>query len=175
MTTRLVLTLLTLFAASLPLFAASPVNYAGNWTFDPAASKGMPPMFSDVTAWTLGVTQDAKQLHVKVHVANKRPDMPPMDQSFDYALDGTETKTKSTIMSPAGAQEVPTTLKGHVGENGAIDVSIVREIEMGEQSMSLTIAEGWELGADGKTLTVHRHDDGPMGKRDWDVVFRKSE
>lgn len=161
---------LALLSAATTLPAAPPVQYSGTWTYDAAASKGLPPMYADnITGWTLNVTQDAKHVTSKVHIENKL--MPPLDQTFEYALDGSETKTESAIVTPDGPKQVPTTLKAHVGENGALSLTITREFSMNGEDIRGVIAEEWELSADGKTLTVHRHDSMPR-KTDMDVVFR---
>jgi hypothetical protein len=161
------LTLLTAMTAS----AASPVtDYSGKWSFDAAASKGLPPMFADITVWKLTVSQDARELHSAVHIENSR--VPTMEQTFVYALDGSETKTTTAIVTPDGPQQVPTKLQAHLRENGSIVLTITRDFAMGDETIHAVTSEEWELGADGKTLTIHRHDSGPR-KADMDLVFRR--
>jgi hypothetical protein len=166
---------LALFA-TLTLSAAPPVNYAGHWTYDSTASKGLPPQLAaDVTVWTLAVKQTPERLNLQVHIENKRPEMPALDQSFDYTLDGKEAATKTSILTPRGPMEVPTTLKGHVNENGTVELSITRELSMGDETRQAVLTEKWDLSADGKTLTIHRHDVRPNGNTsDSDVVFHRA-
>jgi hypothetical protein len=165
-----------LFALTTAAFAAEPRSYAGKWSFDPALSKGLPTMYADVTKWTLDVTQNAEHVKVDVHIENKRPDRPSLDQAFDYALNGSETSSTSRVMTPNGPLDVPTKLTARVKESGALDITITRELTMGEQTRHLVIKEAWELSADGKTLTVHRKDERPQGESvEFDVVFKKSE
>lgn len=156
--------------ATLSLSAATPANYAGTWTHDPAASKGMPPMFADIKAWTLTVKQDAKQLTNAVHIENDR--VGTTDHTFVYALDGSETSTETPIMTPAGALQVPTKLQARAADNGTLRVTITRDIPMGGEAVHSVTTEDWELSADGKTLTIHRHDEG-LRKGDMDLVFRR--
>jgi hypothetical protein len=164
------LSALALLAMTFPLFAAAPASYAGKWTYDAAASKDMPPMFAGVKLWTLDVTQDAKQLTTRVHIENDR--MPTFDQTFVYALDGTETKTETAIMTPDGPKQVPTTPQANVADGGALRLTIARELPMNGETIHGVVTEQWSLSADGKTLTIHRHDDGPR-KGDMDIVFRR--
>lgn len=156
--------------ATLSLSAATPANFTGTWTHDAAASKGMPPMFSDIKAWTLTVKQDAKQLTNAVHIENDR--VGTTDHTYVYALDGNETTTETPIMTPAGAQQVPTKLQARPGENGTLRITITRDFPMGGDTIHSVVTEDWELSADGKTLTIHRHDDG-IRKADMDLVFRR--
>jgi hypothetical protein len=162
--------LLALSFLALPLFAAAPPNFTGKWTYDAEASKDMPRMFANVKLWTLDVKQDAKQLTTAVRIENS--EMPTFEQTFVYALDGTETKTETAIMTPDGPKQVPTTLQANLADGGALRLTIAREFPMNGETIHGVITEQWSLSADGKTLTIHRHDDGPR-KADMDIVFRR--
>jgi hypothetical protein len=166
---------LALTPSSFGADAVKARDYAGAWLYDAAASKDMPPQFADIEQWALNVTQTADHLNVHVQIKSKRPERPSMDQTLNYALDGTETTAKTQVMTPDGPAQVPTFLTAHVAAGGNLDISIARELPMGDEGRRFTTTEKWELAADGKTLTVHRHDQRPQGgTADFDVVFRKS-
>ncbi|HKR65514.1 MAG TPA: hypothetical protein VJZ00_17425 [Thermoanaerobaculia bacterium] len=159
---------LALFA--LPLSAATLPDYSGEWVYDASSSTDMPRMFEKVTHWTLNVKQNAKQLTTSVRIENS--EMPTYEQSFTYALDGSETKTETSIMTPDGPRPVPTTLQAKVGEAGVLQLTITRELPMNGEPVRGIIHEDWTLSKDGHTLTIHRRDDGPR-KADMTIVFQR--
>lgn len=162
-----------LLAASLAFGAAAkPANYSGAWSLDMKQSKNLPPFYANVQSHKLNVTQDEKHLRVAVEVGDGGAE--PFKTSFDYNLDGTETKTETQMRTPNGTRAVPTTLKAEVVEGGGLHLTITRERATRDGGvMKMLTTEDWHLSADGKTLNLHRTDDTRNGKMESDMVFVK--
>ena len=152
--------------------SAKTASYAGNWTLDFKQSKNLPPFYSNVKSHKLAITQSEKTLNVAVEI--DAADDNPLKLNFVYNLDGSETKTESSIKTPDGIKSVPTTLKAETSENGNLKITISREITMPGGAFKGVTVENWELSADGKTLTIHRADHTPRGKMEADMVFVKA-
>jgi uncharacterized protein YpmS len=151
---------------------AKAVNYAGSWRLDKTKSKNLPTFYENIKSQQLVVTQDEKQLKIAVTVdlGQSSPDK----MNFAYNFDGNETKTETTIRTPGGPRQVPSTLKAVVGQDGKVQLTIARELQTPNGVLKGTTIEDWELSADGKTLTIHRVDDTPRGKMEMDMVFVKN-
>lgn len=163
-----------LLAASIAFGAAAkPADYTGAWTLDMKQSKNLPPFYSNVQSHKLNVTQDEKHLRVAVEIGNGGAE--PFKTEFVYNLDGTETKTETQMRTPNGPRNVPTTLKAEVVEGGGLHLIITRERPGRDGGMmKLASVEDWRLGADGKTLNIHRSDETPRGEKfESDMVFVK--
>ena len=163
-----------LLAASLAFGAAAkPADYTGAWALDLKQSKNLPPFYSNVQSHKLNVTQDEKHLRVAVEVGDGGAE--PFKTSFEYNLDGTETKAETQMRTPAGTRNIPTTLKAEVVEGGCLHLTITRERPTRDGgTMKLTTVEDWRLSADGKTLNIHRSDETPRGEKfESDMVFVK--
>ncbi|MCU1348249.1 MAG: hypothetical protein JWO56_1279 [Acidobacteria bacterium] len=154
-----------LFAAA----AAKPANYAGKWTLDQSKSRNLPRYYTRIKSHTLNIAQDAATLDVGVEVA--MGDQAPDKLDFHYKLDGSETKSESTIRMPGGPVKTPVALKAVVSETGGLAITIDRELP--NKAGHATTNEEWELSPDGKTLTVHRTDVAPLGKQESEMVFVK--
>jgi hypothetical protein len=163
-----------LLAASLAFGpAGKPADYSGAWSLDMKQSKNLPPFYSNVQSHKLNVTQDEKHLRVAVEIGDGGAE--PFKTSFDYNLDGAETKTETQMRTPNGTRSIPTTLKAEVVEGGGLHITITRERPGRDGgTMKLATVEDWRLGADGKTLNIHRTDETPRGdKNEADMVFVK--
>lgn len=165
---RIALAALLLSAASLSAATTAPANFAGKWTLDQSKSQNLPHFYARVKNHTLNVTQDASSLDVGVEVAVG--EQAPEKLDFHYTLDGKESKTETSIRTVSGPVKTPAYLKATVADAGGLAITIDRVLPDGAH---IKTNELWTLSADGKTLTVHRKDDGPMGSRDSDMVFVK--
>jgi hypothetical protein len=165
------LALTTALLAATALYAATPTaaNYAGKWTLDQTKSQNLPHFYARVKSQTLNVTQDANALDVAVEVAVGEQSPDKLD--FHYTLDGKEAKAETSIRTVSGPVKTPVWLKAVVQDAGALAITIDRQLP-GDGAHAKT-NELWSLSADGKTLTVHRKDDGPLGARESDMVFVK--
>ena len=160
-----------LLAASLAGGGAKPADYSGAWTLDMKQSKNLPPFYANVKSHKLAIRQDWGHLSVAVEVNDGGAE--PFKTSFDYSLDGTETKTETQMRTPSGMRAVPTSLKAEAAEDGGLHITITREMRMGESAFKGVTTEDWRLSADGKTLNIHRADDTPRGKFESEMVFVK--
>jgi FtsP/CotA-like multicopper oxidase with cupredoxin domain len=167
-----------LFAAALvtATFAnalAKPANYSGAWTLDMKQSQNLPSYYSHVQSHKLSITQDDKQLRVAVEISDTERE--PFRVDFVYSLDGAETKTETQMRTPAGMRSVPTVLKAVASEDGALRITITREMQTPDgRALKAVTTEDWRLSPDAKTLTIHRADDTPRGKTESDMVFIKA-
>jgi hypothetical protein len=79
------------------------------------------------------------------------------------------------MRTPDGTRNIPTTLKAEVVEGGGLRLTTTRERPTRDGgAVKLATVEDWRLGADGKTLNVHRTGETPRGeKTESDLVFVK--
>lgn len=168
---KLILIAVVIFSA-LTFTFAKPTDFSGNWTLDKAKSKDLPFFYDNVQSHKLAITQSEKTLQVAVEIKDGQPELVKME--FAYNLDGTESKTESKVRTPDGLISVPATLKAESSENGELKITISREIPMPNGTFKSVTIENWKLSADGKTLTIHRADENPGGKLDFEMVFIKS-
>jgi hypothetical protein len=145
--------LLFLAAALLASSAAGATDYTGTWSLDKSRSTNLPPFYGQVKAHTLTNTQTDKQLTVDIRIDGPGP--APQKVAFVYNLDGSPSTAVTEIRTPQGAQQVPTTMTTTVADDGKLHIDIVREVNMGGQTMKGQSSEDWSLSPDGQTLTVH--------------------
>lgn len=156
-------------ASALPL---PPPDYSGAWTLDKARSPGLPPMYANVRAQRLAVTQDDARLAVNVEMDLGAPQ--PERFEFTFSLGGAETSATTRIRTPDGVMDVPTKLQARHGDDGQLHITITREVSMRGETVLARGTEAWELSADGRTLTVHRVEHMPgRGEMRFDMVFAR--
>ena len=155
-------------------------DFSGTWTLDVAKSKLDERM--RIEAMTLKVAQTPTELTVTTET--KRP-APPADApvrqggggrggfggdgTFVYSLEGKETKLE--MDGPNG--KIPQTLKAK-SEGSKMNLSRSMTFSTPGGDMTSTTKETWELGPDGKTLTVNRETSSPRGTSAATFVFTKS-
>ncbi|MGE3467734.1 MAG: hypothetical protein AB7J13_12455, partial [Pyrinomonadaceae bacterium] len=147
---------ITLLATAITVSAQKTPDFGGKWTLDVAKSKlGDRNM---IESQTLAVTQTDKD--IKIETATKRT-APPAgrggggrmggggDMAVTYSLDGKETKIER--QGPQGA--IPVMLKGKF-DGGKLHLSQSSTFSGPNGEITMTTKETWELGADGRSLTV---------------------
>lgn len=181
---------LLFLATALCLFSmaafAQKTSYAGTWTLDTSKSK-LDDRMRNVESMTMTVEQTEMELTVTTATKRAAPpaDAPPPgggrpgggrmggmgggDGKTVYALDGKETKMETE--GPMG--KIPVTLKAK-SEGGKLNLSRSSTFNGPMGEMTMTTKETWELGADGKTLTVNRENTTPRGANSSTMVFTKS-
>jgi len=164
---------LTIIASSSAL-AVTPADYAGTWSFNREKSKDLPEQITAVKGFDLTVTVD-KSLKVDVDIETGQAEMPHMRRSLVYPLDGSESATTTEVRTPAGPKQIPTRLSGKVEENGALDLTLSRDLQMGGNLRTLKSVEKWELSADGKSLTVRVNEERPNGPAIYAMVFERKK
>lgn len=162
---------IVLLATSFVFAATNPANYGGAWSLDLKQSKNLPKFYENVKSHKIVITQDEKLLNVAVEIQLGQNE--PDKLNFAYQLDGTETKTEAKIRTQNGPMTVPATLKAVVKDDGKLQITISREIPLGDTTFKGITVEDWQLSPDGKTLNIHREDDTPRGKMQADLVFVK--
>ena len=159
-------------------------DFSGSWTLD--ASKSKLDERARIESMTMTVTQTDKD--IKIETATKR--LPPpegagggqgsgtgrgMGRGFGgdgtnvYTLDGKETTTE--IESRMG--KIPVKSKAEVESDGKLKLSRTSSFKTPDGERSITTRETWTLSSDGKTLTVKRESDSPMGANSSEMVFTK--
>jgi len=182
--------LVSVFALSLAISAQDKVaDYSGTWNLDVAKSKLDERMRFE--SMTLTVSQNAKDITIKTETKRAAPPAdapqgPPPggggmgrggggrmmggDGTAVYTFDGKSTKT--TVEGPMGSVPVDHSLKVE-----GTKLKLTRTSSMNTQmgSFVVTTFEIWELGAEGKTLTVKRTMDTPRGSTSSELVFNKKQ
>lgn len=160
-----------LLAAS-ALFA-NAADFSGTWSLDMKQSKNLPPYYANIKSHKLSITQDKEHLSVAVEIDAGREKTDHFD--FLYNLDGSDSSTETPIRTPNGLLNVPTLLNAKTGADGKIIITITRDIKLPDKIFKGVTTEEWELGKDGKTLTIKRSDTFPDGRTaSAEMIFVKS-
>lgn len=167
---------------------AQKANYTGTWTLDISKSK-LGDRAASIESMTWTVVQTDTELTVTTATKRAAPpaDAPARpaggggggmgagrgmgggDGKTVYSLDGKETKIE--IDGQMG--KIPVTLKAK-SEGGKLNLSRSSTFTGPNGEITTTTKETWELGADGKTLTVNRESTSPRGTNTTTMVFTKS-
>lgn len=145
--------------------------FTGHWTLDRAQSRNLPDFYARVRSHELTVARSDSALDVGVviDVGASKPD----SLRFVYRLDGGATDTQTLIRTPDGMRPIPTRLSGTVAADGSLHLVIARA-PFAPGAKPGVGTEDWSLSADGATLTVHRVETMPDGRRmEGDMVFRR--
>jgi hypothetical protein len=138
--------------------AQKTADFSGKWTLDVAKSKLGER--SNIEAQTLIVTQTAKD--IKIETSTKRAGAAPTplgggrgfvgggDMPATYALDGKDAR--SEVDGPGGAK-VPVITNGKV-DGSKMTLSRSSTFNGPNGLITSSTKEMWELGPDGKTLTI---------------------
>ena len=172
----------SVFAAN----AQKPADFSGKWSLDAAKSKLGER--NNIESQTMTVTQTAAD--IKIETSTKRAAPPagaPVggpggggpgggrgfggggDAPMTYTLDGKETKIER--QGPQGP--VPTLLKAKA-EGSKLWLTQSTTFNGPNGEMTFTTKETWELGADGKTLTVNTERTTMRGTDSTTKVFTKN-
>ncbi|MCS6873119.1 MAG: hypothetical protein N2Z23_05335 [Pyrinomonadaceae bacterium] len=158
-------------------FPQNQPNFSGEWELDIQLSKL--DARSRIESIRMLVTQTEKDIKVETHV-KRQPGSDGQrgrfgggfgmmgDTLYTYTLDGKETEI--TQETPMGS--VPVSLKAKI-EKGQLKLSQVRNLNTPMGAVSISVKETWKLSEDGKTLTVKREIDSPMGINSSEMVFVK--
>ncbi len=174
------------FLLSLPAFAQdNKAIFSGTWKLD--ASKSKLDERARIESMTMTVTQTEKEL--KVETTTKR--LPPPadapqgggrggfgrggggfgggDGTITYTLDGKET----TIQQESQFGQIPVALKAKF-DAARLKLTRSRTINGPQGQILISTKVTWELGTDGKTLTVEREQSTPRGTNSSTMVFVKN-
>jgi hypothetical protein len=164
-------------------FAQKAPNFSGTWTLD--VSKSKLGDRNNIESQTLTVTQSDKD--IKYETATKRT-APPAgsgggggmgggggrggDMPATFTLDGKDIKMD---MPGPGGTTSPATMNGK-WDGSKLVLTTVRSFtnpQTGE-AITSTTKQTWELGADGKSLTITSDSTSPRGTNSSTRVFTKS-
>jgi len=167
-----------LLAAMFSLFvfavaASAQTNFSGKWSLD--VSKSKLGDRNSIESQTLTVTQTDKE--IKVETATKRAESAAGgrgrfgggDGATTYSLAGKETSV--SVDGPMGPMPVALTAKF---DGGKLHLSQARTFNGPNGEVKVTTKDTWELGADGKTLTVNRESTSPRGSNSTTFVYTKN-
>ncbi len=169
---RITLAATLLMITSTTLLAKAPASYGGTWLLAKSESRNLPRNYDIVKSARVMVRQSETTFSIDVTIdAEGRPEY---KQNFLYPLDGTSRTTESTIRTPKGPLQVPTTLAAQVKEDGVLELTETRVVTYDASSqVTFTSTELWTLSDEGKTLTIHRKDQRPQGLQEYDMVFHR--
>ena len=149
-----------------PEAAARPArtaSFAGAWRLDLARSRDLPPYYSFIREHLLDIAQSDSSLTVDVALVDTAG--APQRMRFPYSLRG-PVSTTTQVRTPRGPVDVPTTLTATPRADGGVDVSIAREITMGERVIRPGDRETWQLSPAGELLVDREAEmPGPGGMR----------
>lgn len=150
--------------------AAHP-GYSGVWLLDVQRSKDLPSHYERMESHRLTVAQSDSQLVVDVE--SRAGQSTPDRTTFVYPLDGRETTTTTRVRTPDRTLMVPTRLKATRGARGALHITVTRELQTPDGSLSVVGTEEWQL-RDERTLVVRRVEQMPGGEeRRFEMVFAR--
>ena len=151
---------------------AADAKFDGRWMLDLQKSRNLPRPFQNVASHQLIVNQDGNKVNVQIDITNTLPDAPKFSRLLTYVVDGEETNTETTIRTPAGVQNIHTTISARSKSDGGLHLIFTREQKNGEAAKKMVNTEDWELSGDAKTLIVHCENEMPDGsKAVYDLVF----
>jgi hypothetical protein len=169
------LSLLLLSAVAMPLAAQDAAantsphtpglsSFAGRWHLDVARSRDLPSFYAGLREHLLDIAQDDSSVTVDVTLV----DTAAVAQRirFPYNL-LRAVRTTTQVRSPRGPMDVPTTLTATQRADGGLEISIARELAMGDRVLRPSDRETWHLSPDGAELLIDREAEmpGPAGMR----------
>lgn len=149
-------------AAAVP--PASVSSFAGRWRLDIARSRDLPPFYAAVREHTLDIAQDDSSVIVDVALVDTASATQRLRFPYDLRR---AVRTTTQVLTPRGPMDIPTTLTATPRADRGLDVSIAREITMGQRVIRPGDHETWHLSADGTELLIDREAEmpGPQGMR----------
>jgi hypothetical protein len=166
--------LLLLSAVAAPLAAQADVDgrahtaaissFAGKWHLDVAQSRDLPGFYAGLRDHQLDIAQDDSSLTVDVTLVDTAAVAQRM--RFPYNL-LRPVRTTTQVRSPRGPMEIPTTLTATPRADSGLQISIARELTIGDRVLRPFDRETWHLSPDGAQLLIDREAEmpGPSGMR----------
>jgi len=195
------LSVVSALVIAMAVHAAGPANFAGTWTLDKSKSQGLNPRWQNAESVSWVITQTEKDVTVeeKIVGGNAPAGGPPagappagappaggaptgdrpaggggggrgMGGGFGgprtFNLDGSETVIEN--------ERGKTVRKAIVSADGkAIELTSKSTFQGPNGEVTLNSSDKLQLSADGKGLTVNRHNESPRGTQDSTLVFNK--
>jgi len=152
---RIIACFLALLAGVVVSLASAKANFSGAWVMDKSKSEGLPPEMEQ----TMTVTQDGDKLTLETTLINGDQKQTIKD---NYTLNGAAEDFTPRIgdgVSGKGKR----TAKWDADGNG-FEVSEESKFETPDGDVNTTMKRKWQLSADGKTLVIELHFNGPNGE-----------
>jgi hypothetical protein len=173
--------LMTAFGlAVLVASAAAPANFAGTWSLDKAKSQGLDQRMQSAESVIWTITQTDKQISIDAKVtqpAGATAGGPGSGGGGGRGPAGPRTFTldgKEVTSEGGGQMGGSNTTKSTWSSDGkGLELSSVRTGNFNGNDFKATSIDKLSLSADGKVLTVVRHNESPRGTNDSTLVFNK--
>lgn len=157
--------------------ASGGANFGGTWNLDKAKSQGLDPRMESAESVACIIVQDDKTVSMEWKITGGQPPAgaPPGGGGMGrgpsgprvYNLDGKEVASE-------GQMGGTNTSKATWSSDGkTLELSTVRTGSRDGQEFKFTTIDKLSLSADGKVLTVNRHNESPRGTTDATLVFNK--
>ena len=142
---------------------APVASFAGPWRLDVARSRDLPPFYGMIREHLLDIAQDDSSLTVSVAIVDTAGATQRMRFPYDLRR---PVSTTTQVRTPSGPRDVPATLTATPRADGGLDVSIAREITMGDRTIRPSDRETWQLSPSGELLIDREAEmPGPGGMR----------
>jgi hypothetical protein len=177
------LSLMGALVIALAVHAAAPGNFGGTWTLDKSKSQGLNPRMQNAESVAWVITQTDKEITIEEKIAGGAPPEGAgggrpggggggrMGGGFGgprtFNLDGSET---SADMGGRGKVARKASLSS---DGKTLELTSKATFQGPEGEVTSSTSEKLQVSADGKTLTVNRHSEGPRGPQDATYVFNK--
>jgi hypothetical protein len=155
----------------------APADFSGKWTLDMSKSKVSDNEKAAIESQTLTVTQSAADFKVETTTKRIAPAGAPADGAGRMGP-GSMTNTfpfgkEATVEQQRGQMTIPVTY-GSKWDGSKVVTWNSFTMNGPNGEMKNSTKETWELGADGKTLTVTRESNGRGGPMTTTRVYTKS-
>jgi hypothetical protein len=172
---------------ALAVHAAAPANFAGTWTLDKSKSQGLNQRLQNAESVSWVIAQTDKDITIEEKITGGNPPaggapaggpggggggggrgmgMGGFGGPRTFNLDGRETSADMGRGKVARKATVS-------GDGKTLELTSKATFQGPEGEVTTSTSEKLQLSADGKTLTVTRHSEGPRGPQDSTLVFNK--
>jgi hypothetical protein len=156
--------------------ASGAPNFAGTWVLDKSKSQALDQRMQNAESVTCVITQDDKTLTMEWKIAGGQTGGGPGSGGGGmgrgpsgprtYNLDGKEV----TSEGQTGNSSMKATWSS---DTSSLELLTVRSGNRDGQEFKFTTTDKLSLSADGKVLTINRHNESPRGTTDSTLVFNK--
>jgi len=133
-------------------------SFVGKWHLDVARSRDLPPFYAGLREHVLDIAQDDSSVTVDVTLLDTAGVVQRL--RFPYNL-RRAVRTTTQVRTPRGPMDVPTTLTATPRPDGGLEISIAREVTMGERVLRPSDRETWHLSPSGAELLIDREAEMP--------------
>ena len=154
--------------------ARGGINFAVTWTLDKAKSQGLDPRMENAESVACVIAQDDKTLTMEWKVTGGQQGGPGSGGGGrgpagprTFNLDGKEVVSEGQMGGSSALKATWST------DMNSLELATVRTGNRDGQEFKFTTVDKLSLSADGKVLTIKRHNESPRGTTDSTLVFNK--